>query len=159
MSEEYSLDGATIDIVASNMLRDCLYTFANELCNALEEGGHCNRITLNNTVNTVMKKFGNDEVRLKSAVTIRTKRSVTPKKDVHDVTANILSAVKSRNPSNWVWNEHPEDSDYQYTTTYKFTTGNYPLIKDGKLVGTCNDESVYELTNEEHNEAVELGIL
>lgn len=134
---------------ASQAVSQVLWTFSNDLCNSLIEHGVSKEL-LNEVSSEILKKYVSSGIKLKPAVTARTK-----KEKPTTSTSNVMNMIKSRKKTihNVTWETHPNDPTLKYTTEIRFYTKRYPLMKDNKLVGTVDDKDSYEPSEGEIGEA------
>lgn len=141
---------------ASQAVSQLLWTFSNDLCNVLVERGVSKEL-LNETTDEILRKYVDSGIKLKPAVTARTKR------EKPTTTSNtIMNLVKSKkniniHTANWV--DHPDDPALKFTRDIKLHTGRYPIIKENKLVLTADDKGSYEPSPAEFGEAQIYGIV
>lgn len=141
---------------ASQAVSQLLWTFSNDLCNELVEAG-VEKELLNAVTERVLKKYIDSGIKLKPAVTARSKRT-KPASNVNTV-MNIIKTKKNMNLHNAEWIDHPDDPTLKFTRDIVFHTKRYPVIRDDKLVLTADDNGSYDPTPAEIGEAQIYGLL
>ncbi|KAG1000516.1 hypothetical protein G6F27_013746 [Rhizopus arrhizus] len=141
---------------ASQAVSQLLWTFSNDLCNELLEH-NVDKDLLNNATEKVLQKYIDTGLKLKPAVTARSKRTkaVTSPNTV----MNIIKSKKNINIHTANWHEHPDDPTLSYTHDIIFHTKRHPVIRDNKLVLTADENGTYEPTNSEIGEAQLYGLV
>jgi hypothetical protein len=140
--------------VAQNIFSQLIWSIASDCGNALYRRGIDKEI-INSAIYEVMESYLGKGIKLKPAVTVRTTKK--GKTDEISIVEQMLNKTNLRSTPNWDWEEYKEG--VEYTTDFIFKSKRYPLRnKDGKIIGTIDENDCYELTEDDTSELTKLGI-
>ena len=140
---------------AAKLIGDIAYSIVFDTTNEMISAGF-NQAKALECANNVMSRYVEGSIKIRKKPAPRApKPKAAPQNDVTTAASSKRQSVSG----SFVWVSHPEDSNYQYTTSAKLATG-YPLkdTNNNKIVGVIGDESISSLTMRDAKIATSFGL-
>lgn len=147
--------------IGNKIGRDIVFTVISEFCKLLSEKGVVDIETLKEASSQFLSYQATQGLKMKSAVVVSRAKKPSNSTGLNNVTAQLLSSVKSRGYTDYVWEAHPIDKDYEYAQNATFpSTGRYILVQKKCAVGAgSEDGELFEMLASEKQDAAEMGLL